>query len=263
MTLLGFNKQDIFTIFNIFKMNLRDKYLGSLLGRFWAIINPLIFLGIYTFIFGFIFKTKAPGSETTFSFAIWLMSGLIPYLAISEGMNTSSNSVVSGTSLVKNIVFKVECLPIASNIVAMVPFLIGMGFIVILLFIDGNYPTWHAVLLIPVIVLQFTFLVGIGFFLSATAVFIRDISQVIPTVTLIILFFSPIFYHLNSLPKVIQKITFFNPFHQIIQPYRDIIINHKLPDWQGILYIVILSAILNLLGLKYFRRLKGYFTTAL
>lgn len=250
-------------IFNLSKNNIRDRYMGSILGICWAIINPILFLGLYTFIFGFIFKAKVPGSESTFAYAIFLISGFVPYLSISESMNTTTGSVVSASSMVKNIVFKVECLPIASTLTAAVPFCVGLTFLGLLLLIDGNYPTWHIILLIPIIIIQFAFLSGLGFFLSATSVFIRDIAQIIPTVTIMIVFFTPIFYAKEMLPNIVQKITFLNPFYHITQPYRDILLQHQLPDLKGIAYLLVLTVIFNLVGLKFFRRLKGYFTMAL
>jgi lipopolysaccharide transport system permease protein len=261
--ILGFNKSDIKMAINLLKLSIRDKYLGSKFGLLWAVVNPVLFLGLYTFIFGFVFKAKVPGSETTFAYAIFFISGFVPYLAISEGMNTTTLSVVGSASMVKNVVFKVECLPIASTLVAAVPFSVGMFFLGILLLIDGNYPTLYIIFLVPVIVLQFALLSGLGFFLSATTVFIRDIAQIIPTVTVVIVFFTPIFYSIDMLPIVVQKVTFLNPFHHIVQAYRDILLQHQLPDWKGILYLTTVTAILNLAGLWYFRRLKGYFTMAL
>ena len=101
---LGFRGSDLRLILNIFKMRIRDRYLGSALGIIWAILHPLFLLGTYTFVFGFVFKTKIPGSDTTLSYAIWMISGFVPYLAFTESVNDSANSVVSSAALVKNIV---------------------------------------------------------------------------------------------------------------------------------------------------------------
>ncbi|MCK4624093.1 MAG: ABC transporter permease [Phycisphaerae bacterium] len=263
MTFFGFQRQDIRLTLNLTKMNLRNRYLGSVLGLTWAVLNPLVLLGIYTFIFGFIYKARVPGSETTLGYAIWLISGLVPYLAISESLTSTAGSVIGSAGLVKNVVFKSEILPIASALASCVPFIVGMCFLLILLFVDGNYPTWHVLGLIPVIILQITFLAGLGFFLGATSVFIRDIIQVLTTVTLLIIFFTPIFYTLAMLPPILQKVTFLNPFYHIVRSYRYILMDHRLPSWWGMGYLAALSAILCFLGLKYFRRLKGYFEIVL
>jgi len=259
MQLLGLNRDDLRLIFNLFKMNIRDRYLGSVLGLTWAILNPLVILAMYTFIFGFIFKAKLPGAETTFAYAIWLISGMVPYMALSETLNTTANSVVAGVSMVKNVVFKSETLPYAATLTAIVPLSVGMVFLFILLCIDGNYPTWHAVLIIPLVFVLLAFLGGIGLFLAATTVFIRDITQALSTAIMFLMFVTPIFYPIDMLPRVIKKITFFNPLYQITQPFRDVILNHRLPDLTGFVYLAVLAVILNIFGLRYFRKLKGYF----
>ena len=259
MLLLGFNAEDIRLIFNLFKMSIRDRYLGSALGLIWAILNPLVMLAMYTFIFGFIFKAKMPGADTTFAYSIWLISGLVPYMAVAEALNVTASSVVSGASMVKNIVFKSETLPYAATLSAAVPFTVGMVFLFILLFIDGNYPTWHVVFVVPLILIQFAFLGGIGLFLAATTVYIRDITQALPTVIMFLMFFTPIFYTRDMLPHFVQKITFFNPLYQMTQPFRDVILYHRLPDLPGLFFLIVMAFFLNLFGLRYFRKLKGYF----
>lgn len=263
MAFFGFRREDIRLTYNLFKMMLRDRYLGSGLGLIWAILNPILLLGLYTIVFGYIFRSKLPGSETTFTYAIWLISGFVPYLSISDSMTSSANSILSGSALVKNIVFNSETLIFASTLAAMIPFIVGMTFLVFLLLIDGNYPTWHVIALVPVLIFHIAFLAGLGFFLGATTVFLRDILQVLPTVTLLIVFFSPILYPVELLPGLIRRLTFFNPFYQICQPYRDVLLDHRIPNLPGIFYLAICSLILIMGGLKYFRRLKGYFESSL
>jgi lipopolysaccharide transport system permease protein len=263
MAILDFERKDIRLTYNLFRMMLRDRYLGSRLGLIWAILNPILLLGMYTFVFGFIFKSRVPGSETTLAYAIWLISGFVPYLFIADSLSSTANSVVSGSELIKNIVFNSETLILASTLVAMIPFAVGMTFLICLLSFDGNYPTWHIISLVPVVIFHLTFLAGLGFFLGATSVFVRDIIQALPTITLMIVFFSPILYPMELLPGPIRRLTFLNPFYQICQPYRDVLLYHRFPDILGVAYLAGFTLVLMLGGLKYFRRLKGHFDTVL
>lgn len=263
MRLLGFHREDARLTYNIFKMNIRDRYLGSTLGLTWAVVNPLLLLGMYVFVFGFVIPAKIPGADTTLAYSIWLISGYVPYLAISDSLSCTASSVIAGSGLVKNIVFKSETLPLAATMAAAVPFAVGSTFLFILLIIDGNYPSVHAIALIPVILIQFLFLASVGLFLSATTVFIRDIVQILPTFLLLIIFFTPVFYTLEMMPDIIQDLTFFNPFYHIMQPYREILVYHRFPDWGGVAYLGGLSVTMFVAGLYYFRRLKGYFEMGL
>lgn len=262
-SLLGFHGKDLRLIFNIFKMQLRDRYLSSGLGLAWAVLQPLALLALYTFVFGFVFKTRLPGAESAFAYVAWFICGFVPFLAITDSLATTASAVVGGAALVKNLVFKSEGLCLAATLVSFVPVLVGLPFLAVLLIIDGNLPTWHALLVVPWLLVQFTFLAGVGLFLGATTVYLRDVVQVLPTLSMIILFGTPVFYPASQLPSFAQRLTYFNPFYRLVEPYRDLLIEHRLPDGLGVAYVTALAVALFGLGLVYFRRLKGHFEAAL
>ena len=263
MSFLGLSAKDALLSWNLFKMSLRDRYMGSALGTFWAVLTPLCMLGMYTFIFGFIFKAKVPGAETTLAYAIWLISGLVPYQAFSEGVNATANSVIGGANMIKNIAFNAETLVVAASLLSLVSFGVGMAFLLVLSVCAGNWPTWHIIFLCLVIPLQLLLITGLGLFLSAFAVFVRDTIQILPTLLMFLMFFTPIFYAKSMMPDIAAQLTFFNPLFQLTDAYRRILLDHAAPDLFGLAYLAVLCAGLNLLGLLFFRRLKGFFETAL
>lgn len=261
--MFGFDKQDVRLTYNFLKMTLRDKYLGSVLGGVWAIVNPLLLMGIYTFVFAFMFKTRLPGSDSSFAYTIWLVSGYGPWMATTEAIMAASNSIVSSSGIVKNMAFKTEILPIAYALTAIVPLAVSFIFVTTLLIISGNAPTWEALFLLPIIALQFFFFISLGFFLAAITVFIRDVSIVLPNILMMILFLTPIFYPLESMPHIIRMISSINPFYIVAESYRDVLISHQFPNMWSLLYVFILASGLSFVGLNMFRRVKGYFTAAL
>jgi lipopolysaccharide transport system permease protein len=252
-------------IFNFFKINLKDKYMASVLGGVWAILNPIIMLSVFTFIFGFVYRAKLPGASTTLSYVVWLISGYGPWLAMSEGLLNSSNSIVSNAGVVKNMAFKTEILPIASILVSIVPLLVSLVFLSILMFFDGNAITWKALVVIPVIAVMYLFMFGLGFFLSAVTVFLRDLAIVLPNLLMIILFVSPIFYTIEYMPKVIQTISIANPFYILTEGFRQPLVYHIIPTnlFYGLLYVLLLAGALYFIGLECFRRVKGYFSSVI
>lgn len=263
--MFGFNNTDYRMIFNFFKLNLKDRYLSSVLGCVWAVLNPIIMLSIFTFIFGFVYKARLPGASTTLSYVIWLVSGYGPWLAISEGILNSSNAVVSNRGVVKNMAFKTEMLPISSVLVSIVPLLVSLLFLSVLMVLDGNMPSWHIVMLVPVIIIMYCFMIGMGFFLSAATVFLRDIAIVLPNILMIILFLSPIFYTLESMPWPIQMVSKANPFYIITEGFRQPLVYHQIPTsllW-GLTYVSCLTAFLCFVGLNRFRQVKGYFSSVI
>jgi len=263
--MFGFNRDDLKIIYNFFRINIKDKYLASTLGGIWAIINPIIMLSIFTFIFGFVYKAKLPGASTTLSYVIWLISGYGPWLAISEGLFNSSTAVVSNSGIVKNMALKTEILPISSILVSIVPLIVSLTFLAIIMLLDGNIPSWQALMVIPVIIIMYLFMFGLGFFLSAATVFLRDISIVLPNLLMMILFLSPIFYTVESMPRAIRIASEINPFYIITEGFRQPLVYHQVPMKLtfGLLYVLCLAAFLNCFGLYRFRKIKGYFTSAI
>lgn len=261
--MFGFERHDFSVILSFARNNLRDKYLGSALGSLWSVLQPLIMLAVYTFVFGFIFKVRLPGAETTLAYAIWLISGYGPWIGFTEGVMAAATSITSSTGLVKNVAFKTEVLPVAAVMTGSLPIIVSLCFLAVLLVVDGNVPTWHVLVLPLVIVSQFLLVVSIGIPLSAITVFFRDLTYALPNLLMIVLFMSPIFYPLESLPHIFQVVSVFNPIYILVESYRSILLYHRLPNFFGLGCVSLIGIAMISLMLRYFRRLKGYFDSAL
>lgn len=261
--MFGFNKQDIRLAFNLFKMNLRDRYLGSSLGSFWAIANPFFMLALYTFVFGFVFKVRLPGAETTLGYVIWLIIGYGPWIATVEAIMASATSVVGAAGVVKNMAFKTELLPISAAFVGIISLGVSLCFLMVLMAVEGHFPDWHIVWLPLIVALQFFLIVSLGLWLSALNVFVRDLGIALPNLLTIIMFLTPIFYPIESMPSLVQKLSFANPFFLIADAYRGVFMHNATPSLAGMGYLFILSFTIFYFGLAAFRRAKGYFDSAL
>jgi lipopolysaccharide transport system permease protein len=261
--MFGFDKQDVRLAFNLFAMNVRDRYLGSSLGSFWAIANPLFMLGIFTFVFGFVFKVRLPGAETTLAFVIWLISGYGTWLATVEAITASTSSVAGAAGVVKNLAFKTELLPISAAFVGLIPLSVSLCFLVILMVIEGNTPGWQALWVPLIVLLQFFLIIALGLWLSAINVFVRDLSMVLPNLLTIIMFATPIFYPIESMPAVVQKLSFANPFYVIANAYRHTLLQDQAPSGISLLYLFVLALVIFVAGLVAFRRAKGVFDSVL
>jgi lipopolysaccharide transport system permease protein len=263
MKIFDFGKQDIRLGINLFKMNIRDRYLGSSLGAFWAVFNPLFMLAVYTFVFGFVFKVRLPGAETTLAYVVWLISGYGPWIAMTEAIMSSTNSVSGSSGLVKNMAFKTELLPMSSVFVGLINLVVSLVFLMVLIVASGGHLSWYLLYLPIIILVQFQIFIGVGLILSAVNVFVRDLVQVLPTLLMICMFMTPVFYAVESLPVVMQKITFANPFYHMIELYRSVLIRNEAPSIFGLGYLAILGTAISAMGLLFFRRLKGHFDSAL
>lgn len=257
--ILKFNLSDFRLLINLFKMALRDRFLGSSLGVVWAIVNPILMLSIFTFVFGFVFKTKLPGAETSLTYIIWLISGYGPWLAISEGIASGTSAVSANGGIIKNIAFKTELLPLSYSLLGLVPLVVSTVFLLILMMIQGNYDYSMVLLTIPILISQMIFVGGIVLFLSSLNVFIRDIAVVLPNILMVIMFASPIFYPLDSLPAMAKKIIAYNPIYVISDSYRQVILEHQLISPMRTIYLIVIPVVIFITGLLFFRKFKAYF----
>lgn len=261
--MLGLVRSDMRLAVNLLAMNIRDRYLGSSLGSIWAIANPLFMLVLYTFLFGFVFKVRLPGAETTFAYAVWLISGYGPWLGTVEALTAATHSVVGATGIVKNLAIKTELLPIAATFVGLLTVAVCLVFLNVLLLADGRFIGWQVVWLPIVIAVHFALLVGLGLWLGAANVFVRDLGLALPNLLTILMFSTPIFYPIGSLPLVLQRVTQVNPFYILIEAYRSVVLGNTAPSLWGLLYVLALAIVVFLSGLTVFRRVKGNFGSML
>jgi ABC-type polysaccharide/polyol phosphate export permease len=263
MMLAGFDRRDMRMCRSLFRMTLGDRFLGSALGLAWAVLSPALLMAIFTFVFTFVFPNRLPGREGALPYVIWLLSGYGPWLATSEGMSSATVSVISNAGVVKNIAFKSELLPIVGSLLAIVPLSVSLVVIFALQIVSGELPKSAYLFLPAAIVIHFVFLAGLGLFLGALNVFIRDTALALPNALTALLFASPIFYPLTVFPPIAQAIQKFNPFYVIAECYRGPLLDGKLPQLGMVAYMTIVAMAVFLAGLWWFRRLKSFFDTRL
>lgn len=263
MSVTYFDRNDLRMIRSLFQMNLNDRFLGSSLGLIWAVLSPLLLMAIFVFVFTYVFPGRLPDREGSLPFILWLLSGYAPWLALSEGMVSATTAVVGNAGVVKNVAFKSEILPIVGAMMGIVPLAVGLTVIFLLQIISGEGVSL-AVLALPFMaLLLLLFVSGIGLFLSALNVFVRDTAIALPTLLTAVLFASPIFYALSSYPAPVRAVLVYNPFYVIAECFRLPILQGALPPAWMIIYMLALSTALFVGGLWWFRRLKSYFDTRL
>lgn len=263
MTLAGFDRRDYGMLMNLFRMTLGDRFLGSSLGLVWAVLSPLLLMGIFLFVFTYVFPSRLPGQDGTLPFVIWLVSGYAPWLALSEGLGTATSSVVGSSGIVKNIAFKSELLPIVGAMTGLVPLAVGLTLIFVLQILSGEGVSVTIIMLPFVVLIQLMLVSGLGLFLAALNVFLRDTALALPSILTILLFASPIFYQLSAYPEAARAVLVYNPFYVLAELYRAPILYGRLPPLWMIVYLTAVAVALFLGGLWWFRRLKSFFDTRL
>lgn len=246
--------------------NISERYKGSLLGSLWSIINPLLMLSVYTFFFSVVFNARWGGSGVTGSkaeFAIILFSGLMLFNFFSECINKAPSLVLSNVNYVKKIVFPLEILAWVNVLSGMANFLIA--FLIWLVFYLVVFGVPHlTIFLFPLILLPlFLLLLGSSWLLSSVCVYIRDVGQLIPPLTSVLLFMSPIFYALKMIPESYRFIFMINPITPIVEETRQVLIygeNINLISWA---WSMSLSIFILYLGFFCFSKIKNGFADVL
>lgn len=243
--------------------DIQGRYRGASLGMAWSLLSPLLMAGIYTLAFGFILKSRWPGAESTSDFALILFLGLVVHGLFAEVLTRSPQLIVANTNLVKRIIFPLEILPWTTVTAALFHACANsLVFLALMVFIHGGIP-WTAALL-PLVLLPLVLLcVGIGWFLSAMGVFLRDIGQITGVVATALLFLSSAIVPVSTLPASYQFVFRINPLTFIIDQAREVAYWGRLPDWKGLLVYILCAFVVAILGLMFFRRLRRGFADVL
>ena len=250
-------------LFRLVARQLAQRYRTSVFGFAWAVLQPLLLLLAYWFLFGLVFRSRWPDDSGVPLHAI-LFSGLIVANFFSECLNQGVGSIVANPNYVKRVVFPLEIQSLALCITAFVHLLINMAILAAFLLVGGSDLPW-VFLLMPLAMLPLLLLaVGLVWMLSALAVYVRDLNHVVPLATSLLLFFAPVFYPLSLLPEGVRAAMWLNPLTPAVE-LMHAAIGLPLSGELGWLLAgyVSAAAIGLLLGGWVFSRLRGGFADVL
>jgi len=237
--------------------DLRNRYLGSLSGLVWAVVQPLLLLATYAIVFVEVLKVRLPDAVGA-GFVPYLALGLWPWTAFAEGLVRGSNAIVEHTSMLSKIAVPkllIVFAPVAGS------FLIhGVGFLMVLAALDlSQVPIqWQG---LPVALLLylclFLWTLGLAWMLSALTVFVRDLAHVIPQVLTLGFFLTPVFFAREMIPPRFALLTDANPMSVYLDGFRAAMLGTQgLGDRAWLALAAALAALA--LGLVLFRRLDRH-----
>jgi len=246
-------------IWNFIKRDISSKYVGSLLGLYWSVINPIITLIIYIMVFGFFLKVRLPGDTNIWDFALYFAAGFLPWLAFQDSVMRASRSIIDNKNYIKKVPFPSEIFPVYTTLSEFVNLFIGLGIFFVLLLVLKGMPTIFILLLPLAIVLQLVFTLSLGFLLASGAVYFRDIPTMLGPLFMIWFWATPIAYTVNLVPREFQWIVALNPAYYMLEIYRDVLFYGKIPDIQIIGPFLIFSVTLFIISILFFRKTKSGF----
>jgi lipopolysaccharide transport system permease protein len=246
-------------IWNFIKRDISSKYVGSLLGLYWSILNPIITLLVYIVVFGVFLNVRLPGSTSIWDFALYFAAGFLPWLAFQDSVMRASRSIIDNKNYIKKVPFPSEIFPIYTTLSEFVNLLIGLAiYLFLFIFLKGT-PTVYILLLPLAIILQMMFTLSLAFFLSSGAVYFRDIPTMLGPLFMIWFWATPIAYTVNLIPVNFQWIVKLNPAYYMIEIYRDALFYGKLPEINILVPFLIFSVVLFVISIWFFRKTKTGF----
>jgi homopolymeric O-antigen transport system permease protein len=241
------------------------RYRGSMMGMAWSFFNPVFMLLIYTGVFSIVFKARwGTGSEESKAdFAIILFVGMIVHGVFAECVNRAPNLILENVNYVKKVIFPLEVLPWVALGSALFHAAVSTVVLLIAQLALRHSLPWTAVLF-PFIMLPLVLTtVGLAWFLTALGVYIRDIGQTAAMFTTVMMFVSPVFYPLSSVPEGLRALMRLNPLTYVIEDGRNVLIFGRLPDPAGWILALGAGVLIALLGFAWFQRTRTGFADVL
>jgi lipopolysaccharide transport system permease protein len=235
----------------------QSRYRNSLLGATWAVLNPLAMIIVYTVIFAQVMRSKLPGSDNTFAYSIYLCAGVLTWGLFAEILSRAQNVFIEHANLIKKISFPRICLPVIVVLNALSNFGIIFGLFTLFLVVSGNFPGWVFFSLIPVLLIQIVFSIGLGMVVGVLNVFFRDVGQFFTVLLQFWFWLTPVVYPSTILPPSVQTYVNWNPMVPLIAAYQNVLVHATWPHWHSLIYPSVLAALLAALAMRLFRRHVG------
>ncbi len=251
-------------IWALAKREMADRYAGQIFGILWVIGHPLILIGIYIFVFAYVFKLRLGGTvDLPLDYPVYILSGLVSWMTFQDVANKSCTAVTGKANLVKQVVFPIEVLPVHPVIPSCISQLIGCAVVMVYVIAAHGGLPWTYVFLPVVVFLQVLFMIGISLLLSSVSVFFRDLKDIVVVANLIVLYATPIFYLPEWAPEPVRVLLHLNPFSHMLWCYQDVLYFGRFEHVASWLIFAGMAVAAFCAGAVVFRRLKPYFAEAL
>ena len=233
----------------------RVRYKQSLLGVAWAVLQPLVLTVIFTMIFSRLVRIDTQGVP----YPLFAYAALVPWTFFSTSLSFGIPSLVNNINLVTKIYFPREVLPLASIGAAFVDFAAAFIVFVGMLIFYGVRPSAYVLWVIPLLVIQLILTMGVTMLGSAIIVFLRDMRFVLPLVTQVWMYATPVIYPIDLVPENFRPYYFLNPMAGIIDAYRRILLMGEAPRMTALLFSALIAFLFLVLGYVFFKSVEPLF----
>lgn len=244
---------------SLVRRDILGRYRGSFGGVFWTVLNPLLLMATYFFVFGIVLHARFGSDPSRAGFVLYFLCGMLPWLAVSEALGRAPLVILEYRNFVKKLVFPLETLPVNLVLAALVTEAFALGVFLALLLVTRGAVPWSVLWLPALAIPQVLFAIGLAWFLAALGVYVRDLGQINGFLLTLWFFITPICYPVESLPNQALPLLTRNPMFILVRAYRDIFLEARAPDPDGLWNFWAVSLLVFFAGHAWFYRLRKTF----
>lgn len=237
--------------------DVRARHAGSGLGMLWLLLNPVLWMALYTAVFSVILRVPIEAGFATFP--EFLMAGLLPWMAIQEGIARSGSALTDNAVMVKKAVFPIEILVASVVLAAVFNQLVAFAVFAVYVAFLGHLSVASLALIVPALALQVLLTFGVGCLAATVTTFVRDAAHAIGILLTVAFFMTPIVYPASLAPEPFRAILRANPITHLVEWYRSAFTLHTLPDPSSVLYLTLLAGAAAALGGVLFAKGRPHF----
>lgn len=237
------------------------RYRGSLLGGAWAVVTPLLMLGMFTLVFGVVLQARWPEAENQGigMFALQLLAGLLLHGMLAESLGRAPALVISHPNYVNKVVFPLEVLGWVAVLSAAFQ---GVTALALLWLANGIWGTGFALAqwALPLVVAPYLFvLLGLTWIFASLGVYLRDLQQVIGPVVMACMFLGPVLFPRSAMPEHLQSWLLLNPLTMPVEQFRRVLFQGLWPEWDVLGAYALVALLVYAVGMAVFGLLKRGF----
>lgn len=246
-------------IMQMVKREVLGRYKGSFMGLAWSLFTPLLMLSVYTFMFSVVFKSRWGGAESNTGFAVVMFVGMIVHGLFAETLNRAPSLILSNVNYVKKVIFPIEILPIVAMGASLFHTAVSLLVLLIAFVLYKGFLLW-TIIFLPFVLLPLVMLsLGLAWMLASLGVFLRDVAQTTGLITSVMMFLSPVFYSLTSVPERFRPFIMANPLTFIIEQARAVLIWGYMPNWSGLGIYTLVATAVAWVGYAWFQKTRKGF----
>ena len=256
-------------IWKLAKNDFKKRYAGSYLGFIWAMVQPVVTVVMYWFVFDNFFGQKAQMLSTGISmpYVLYLTAGLVPWFYFTEALTNGTTALLEYNYLVKKVVFKISILPIIKIIAATFIHLFFALVLLVVAILYGCYPTIYTIQILYYSFCLFVLVLGLSYTTCAVVVFFRDLTQIINIVLQVGMWATPILWNITMISDnpTLTTVIKLNPLVYVVNGYRSAICEKEwfFADFYSTMYFWIFTVVIFGVGALIFKRLKTHFADVL